>query len=149
MRATWLPTLLPISATAMIFLPTRRKSPPRYVYVHATNFKTILRSSLRENDGEKISLNFREIIFFFSFTFQGWSVRVERAFTRPYPVILFLGIHGIFTSGGTNGRIVVRQMGDEWICTSKRPGICVVTCCCSNALLPLYRDEISSRNRWG
>lgn len=49
----------------MISLPTRRKSPPRYVYVHATNFKTILRSSLRENDGKKISLNFREIIIFF------------------------------------------------------------------------------------
>lgn len=34
------------------------------------------------------------------------------------------------------------------ICTHKRSSVYTVTCCGENALLPLHRDEIHSRNRW-
>lgn len=122
-------------------------------FIKITNHEFV-ESFSRKNFWKKFrELNFAphcELFFFFLLNlFKGWSIRVERTFTRPYPVILLLGIHGVFTSGGTNGRAVIRQMGDEWIGTSKRSGIYIITCCCTNALFPLYRDEVSSRNRWG
>lgn len=120
------------------------------VYNLSSNFIKITNHEFVEWFLKKISRHTMNFFFFFLLNlFKGWSIRVERTFTRPYPVILLLGIHGVFTSGGTNGRAVIRQMGDEWIGTSKCSGIYIITCCCTNALFPLYRDEVSSRNRWG
>lgn len=84
----------------------------------------------------------------FNLTFSGWSICLERAYSRHDFILLFLGLYGIFATRWKTGRTLVSQMGDERIgfAQSRRFYIIARRCTCQS--LALHSNEIPSRDWW-